>query len=156
MAQPIDAVLTEQEAQDILAAIASIREKLPFLAGLSPAERRRLVKLGNKSQTFVEKALDVATEHSELMPRSLDDNQIEAARRDMELFEMLHPIIQSIRQLRELLEDTQMIAGSEAYATARLAYKSAKANGKGVGLDDVISDLSRQFQRHPKTAPPQD
>lgn len=89
------------------------------------------------------------------MGRSLSDKSIAAAQRDMDLFDALHPILQSISQLRELVEDTQMVAGSEAYATARLAYKSAKTNGKGMGLDDVLNDLSRQFQRTRKTAAPQ-
>ncbi|MEO1297661.1 MAG: hypothetical protein AAFW75_18130 [Cyanobacteria bacterium J06636_16] len=40
-----------------------------------------------------------------------------------------------------------MIAGSEAYAAARLAYSSIKANGRGSGLDDVIDSLSQRFQK---------
>lgn len=153
MVQPLDAVLSETDIQEIMAAIATIRAKLPFLIGLTTAERRSLVKLGSKSQTFVEKALDIATEHSGLMPRSLDEAEIKAAQRDIDLFEALHPILQNISQLRELIGDTQMIAGSEAYATARTAYKSAKLNGKNMGLDEVINDLSRQFQRTRKTTP---
>ncbi len=152
MVQPLDAVLSESDIQEILEAIATIREKLPFLIGLTTDERRSLVKLGRKSQTFVEKALTIATEHSDLMPRSLSNESVAAAQRDMDLFDALHPILQTISQLRELVEDTQMVAGSEAYATARIAYKSAKTNGKGMGLDDVLNDLSRQFQRTRKTA----
>lgn len=155
MIQPLDAALTETDIQEILAAIATIRSKLPFLTGLTTDERRSLFKLGNKSQTFVEKALDVATAYSLLMPRSLSDSDIESARRDMALFEALHPILQNISQLHKLIEDTQTLAGSEAYATARLAYKSAKMNGKGMGLDDILTDLSRQFQRNRKAATPQ-
>ena len=86
------------------------------------------------------------------MGRSLSDESLEAAHRDMALFDTLHPILQSVNQLKELLEDTQMVAGSEAYATARLAYKSAKINGKNMGMDEIIKDLSRQFQKTRKTA----
>jgi hypothetical protein len=65
----------------------------------------------------------------------------------MDLFDALHPILQSVNQLKELLEDTQTLAGSEAYAAARLAYRSAKVNGKNMGMDEIIKDLSRQFQK---------
>ena len=123
---------------------------MPFLVGLTPDDRRKLPKLGRKSQTFVVQALDMAANHSELMPRCLN---VEEARRDVQLFEALNPILQNLSRLRELVEDTQMVAGSEAYAAARLAYNSAKTSGKNMGLDEVVSDLSRQFSRKSRKAP---
>ena len=107
----IDTTLSTAEVEAVLAALDAIRQQLSFLVGLTPTERRQLAKLGRKSQTFVVKALDVATQHSSLMPRCLD---VEEARRDLDLFEALNPILQSLNQLRELVEDTQMVAGSEA------------------------------------------
>lgn len=71
----------------------------------------------------------------------------EEARRDLALFEALNPILQAVNYFKELLEDTQMLAGSEAYAAARLAYNSAKVTGKNRGLDDVMEDLSQQFRK---------
>ena len=142
--QKVSAALSTNDLEDIMDAIAIIREKLPFLSGLTPNERQQLVKLGRKSQTFVSQALDVAETHSDLMPRCLDATE---ARRDLVLFETLNPILQNLNQLCKLVEDTQMIAGSEAYAAARMAYNSIKANGQGSGLDDVIESLSRRFQK---------
>jgi hypothetical protein len=77
---------------------------------------------------------------------------VEEARRDVELFEALNPILQSLTHLRELVEDTQMVAGSEAYAVARVAYNSAKASANGVGLSEVIGDLSQHFTRKTRKA----
>jgi len=58
------------------------------------------------------------------------------------------------KKLKELVEDTQLLAGSEAYAAAaRVAYSSIKTVGKSQGLDEVVSDLGRQFQRTRKTLP---
>lgn len=142
--QSIDATLTQQEIETILAALKIVREQLPFLIGLSTQERRQLSKMGRKSQTFVVRALDMATQHSDVMPRYLN---VEEARRDLALFEALNPILQAVNHLRELIEDTQMLAGSEAYAAARLAYNSAKVSGKNLGLDDIVEDLSYQFRR---------
>jgi hypothetical protein len=47
-----------------------------------------------------------------------------------------------------------MLAGSEAYAAARLAYNSAKVSGKNLGLDDIVEDLSQQFRRTRKGQTP--
>ncbi|NEQ29338.1 MAG: hypothetical protein F6K28_62535, partial [Microcoleus sp. SIO2G3] len=121
-----------------------IREQLPFLVGLSTQERRQLSKMGRKAQTFAVRSLDMAVQHNDVMPRHLN---IEEARRDIALFEALNPILQAVSQLRELIEDTQMLAGSEAYAAARLAYNAAKVSGKNLGLDDILEDLSQQFRR---------
>jgi hypothetical protein len=149
--QMIDATLTQQEIENIVMALITIREQLPFLVGLSTQQRRQISKMGRKAQTFSVRALDMAVQHKDVMPRHLN---IEEARRDIALFEALNPILQAVNHLRELLEDTQMLAGSEAYAAARLAYNSAKVSGKNLGLDDIIEDLSQQFRRTRKVQPP--
>jgi hypothetical protein len=120
--------------------------------GLTPPERRRVAKLGRKSQTFVVQALDAATQYPNLMPGCLDVNE---ARRDLALFEALHPVLQSINQLKELVEDTQMLAGSEAYEAARVAYASIKTIGKSMGLDEVKDELAQQFRKQRKPLPSQ-
>lgn len=76
----------------------------------------------------------------------------EAGRGDLDLFIALTPIVQVLSELFSLAEDTQTITGREAYAAARVAYKSAKAHGRGIGLDDVIDDLSLRFQQKPQPA----
>ena len=149
--RPIDVTLSTAEVEDVLATLDTVRQKLSFLVGLTPTERRQLAKLGRKSQTFVVKALDVASQHSSLMPRCLN---VEEARRDLDLFEALNPVLQSLNQLRELVEDTQMVAGSEAYASARVAYSSLKTVGKSMGLDEVVEDLSQQFRKTRKAQLP--
>lgn len=147
----IDVDLSAADIEEVLASLEAIHKKLSFLIGLTPNERRQIAKLGRKSQTFVAKALDVATQHSNLMPGCLN---IEEARRDLLLFESLNPVLQSISQLKELIEDTQMLAGSEAYAAARVAYSSIKTVGKSRGLDDVVQDLAQQFRRPRRAQPP--
>jgi hypothetical protein len=62
------------------------------------------------------------------------------------------PVVQVISALHSLAEDTPTIAGSEAYAAARVAYKAAKDHGQGMVLNDVIEDLSQRFQQKPHPA----
>jgi hypothetical protein len=148
----IDIDFSAADLADTLSAFEAIRQKLSFLVGLTPDERRRVAKLGRKSQTFVVQALDAATQYSNLMPGCLN---VDEARRDLALFDALHPVLQSINQLKELVEDTQMLAGSEAYEAARVAYASIKTIGKSMGLDEVKDELAQQFRKQRKSSPSQ-
>jgi hypothetical protein len=140
----ISASLPAADQEVVMLAIATIREKLSFLLGLTPEERRGLCRMGDKSRAFVDKALELATQNAELMPRCLD---IDEMRRDLELVEALYPVLLSIAQLQELIEDPYLLAGSEAYAAARMAYNSARANGRGMGLNTTVDQMGRRFER---------
>jgi hypothetical protein len=52
-----------------------------------------------------------------------------------------------LAQLNELVEDTVMEVGSEAYTAALLVYNYAKANGAGSGLDGVVDEMGKRFAR---------
>lgn len=52
----------------MLQAIATIKEKLPFLVDLSADDRKTLPKMGDKSRAFVSKALEVAAQNPEFLP----------------------------------------------------------------------------------------
>ena len=140
----ISASLTPEDKLAVLAAIATIKEKLPFLLGLSPQESKSLLRLGDKSRAFVAKALEVATQNPDFLPRSFD---IEEMRKDVELFEALYPITLALSQLQELLDDTVALAGSEAYMAALAVYNYAKATKGDAGLEAAVDDMARRFAR---------
>jgi hypothetical protein len=139
---PVTVELSIADQEIILAAIATVHDKLPFLDGLSAAERKRMCYMGDKSRSFVNKAVELATQNSELMPRCLDADEL---RRDLELLDALYPIMMSIAKLQELVEDTYRKVGSEVYEAARLAYKSARANGKNAGVNSSVEEMGRRF-----------
>ncbi|MBW4639313.1 MAG: hypothetical protein KME05_13950 [Gloeocapsa sp. UFS-A4-WI-NPMV-4B04] len=148
----ISASLSQADRDGVMKAIATIREKLPFLVDLTTEERRSLPKMGDKSRAFVSKALEVATQNQEFLPRSFD---LEEMRRDVEMFEALYPLLLSLNQLQELMDDTYVAVGSEAYAAALLVYNYAKASGKGAGLDAVVDEMGRRFARKSRSVQPQ-
>ena len=49
----ISASLSQADRDAVMKAIATIREKLPFLVDLTTEERRSLPKMGDKSRAFV-------------------------------------------------------------------------------------------------------
>jgi hypothetical protein len=140
----ISATMTKADRDAVLAAVATIKEKLPFLMDLTPEQRTSLPKMGDKSQAFVNKALEVATQNPDFLPRSFD---LEEMKRDVELFQALYPVFLSLTQLQELVDDTVMAVGSDAYAAALVVYNFAKASGKGSGLDAVADEMGKRFAR---------
>ncbi|MBG1265356.1 hypothetical protein [Nostoc sp. WHI] len=143
----ISATLTPTEKDVVLQAISTIKEKLSFLIDLSSDDRKTLPKMGDKSRAFVSKALEVATQNPEFLPRSFD---LEEMRKDVQLFEALYPVLLSLTQLQELVDDTTLAVGSEAYAAALQVYNYAKASGQGAGLDAMVVEMGERFAR--KTA----
>ena len=140
----ISTSLSPADREAVMAAVSTIREKLPFLLDLSVEERRSLPKMGDKSRAFVSKALEVATQNPDFLPRSFD---IEEMRRDVELFQALHPLLLSLTQLQELLDDTYVAVGSDAYTAGLVVYNYAKNSGQGAGLDAVVDEMGRRFAR---------
>ncbi|MGJ5634638.1 hypothetical protein [Nostoc sp. CALU 1950] len=148
----ISASLAPADKEAVMQAIATIREKLPFLVDLTTEERRTMLKMGDKSRAFVSKALEVATQNPNFLPRSFD---LEEMRRDLALFEALYPVLLSLTQLQELVDDTCIASASEAYAAALAVYSYAKASGDVTGLDAVIDEMGRRFYRRSKKKQPE-
>ena len=140
----ISATLDQADRDAVMAAISTIKDRLPFLLDLAPEERKTLPKMGDKSRAFVSKALEVATQNPDFLPRSFD---LEEMRKDVQLFEALYPLLLSLTQMQELMDDTCMAVGSEAYAAALQVYNYAKVSDQGAGLDSMVEEMGRRFAR---------
>jgi hypothetical protein len=146
----ISATLSPADQQAVRAAVNTIREKLSFLVDLTPEERRTLLKMGDKSRSFVTQALTVGEQNEDILPRSFD---VAEMRKDVDLLAALEPVMASLSQLSELVEDTYMAVGSEAYISALLVYQFARAAGKGAALDGALDALGQRFARKSRSAP---
>ncbi len=147
MSNRISAKLSDKDRAEILEAINLIKAKLPFLTSLTPEERKTMTKMGDRSQAFVTKALEVAKQNPDFLPRSFD---LDEMRFDVELFEAMYPIVAAFAQLDTMLDDTYKIVGSEAYTAALQVYNYAKASGHQAGLAPAIEELGQRFARKPK------
>jgi hypothetical protein len=145
----VSATISEPDLQAVLTAINTIRTKLPFLIDLSPEERRTLPRMGDKSRGFVSQALTIAEQNDDILPRSFDVGEM---RKDMALLTALAPVRAALTQLSELVEDTHMAVGSEAYASALLIYQFARAAGKGAALDGALDGMAQRFARKSRGA----
>jgi hypothetical protein len=149
----VSASLSQTDQQAVLAAIQTIREKLPFLIDLTPDERRRLPKIGDTGHNFAAQALTIATQNQDILPRSFDLAEFQ---QDADLLAALRPVVMALTQLQELVEDTYLEVGSEAYAAALTVYGYAKASDKGAALDSLLADMKRRFKRSTGKSDPTD
>ncbi len=140
----VSATLTPEDVEAILGAIATIKERLPFLLSMTSEESKALQRLGDRSRGFVAKALELATQHPEILPGLFDRQEMAD---DWELFEALYPIQKALEELTAQVSDTTAIAGSEAYGAARLVYNYAKAGNLDGELEPYLEDLSKRFRR---------
>src|SRR5437870_9625649 len=118
----VSATLLTADQEAVMTALGVIRERLPFLIDLTTAERVILPKLGDKTQRFVRKAVDIALQHPELLPAGFLDEM----RKDAQLLEGLSPIRLAIDLLQKQIDDTVVQLGAEAYAAARTVYAVTK------------------------------
>ncbi len=144
----ISAELSASDLAEVKAAIETIRTKLPFLVNLTAEERQAYAKMGDKTVAFVSKALAYAKENPMLCPPYLDVAEFE---KDMQLVESLDSILRPLSAITEGLDDTTMLAGSEAYAAALIFYNSVKVASKMniPGTDAIYNDLSARFPGRP-------
>jgi hypothetical protein len=116
----------------------------PYLLALTPAERRELPKMGEKTINFVEKAYDFAQKNPALFPAYLS---LDAFGVDFGDAHRLWTLLNTVQQLEEGVDDTEMIAGSEAYQSALVFYKSVKmAAAQDIpGAKAVYEELKTRF-----------
>lgn len=140
----LSVTLTPAAITAIKAAIATVDTQLPFLIGLTNAERKALPKIDVNNKVFVEDALTAINNNGGILPNYI--NAVEIGK-DLELFEQLDELVQLVGQLYDKLKDTQMLAGSEAYVSSLVAYKLfASAADAGLpGAESIYNQLKQRF-----------
>ena len=146
----INITLTSEQKAAIIAAVEGLETVLPFRVSLDKIERRRLFKLGSKSEGFVRGALEAARNHTQFIPPSIALTDLD---RDEELREMLLTCVQRVGALYTQLVDTHTLVGSDLMAGAVQIYRALQANGQGAGIDNTIQTLKQRFERPRQPAP---
>jgi hypothetical protein len=147
----VSAVLSQADRDAVVAAIETIRAKLPFLVNLTPDQRRAMLKLGDKSVAFVNRASEVAAQNTGLLPAAFE---LAEWQKDADLLLALRSIEVALNPLSEAIDDTLMVVGSEAYVAALSAYQYLKAGNQAGQLDGLLDELGRRFARRAKAPPP--
>ncbi|MGM8360706.1 hypothetical protein ACSV4D_02200 [Flavobacterium sp. ARAG 55.4] len=153
----VNTTATAAQLTAVKAAFQTILTNLPFLVGLTADERKSLNAIDVNNKAFAEDALSAAVNNATLVPGYIS---VPTMQNDLTLFAQMDEISGLANQLCERIEDTKMLAGSEAYNTALSLYKSfGTAADAGVqGADSIVDKLKTRFatksSSDPVTAPP--
>lgn len=140
----LSVVLTQTQIDAVRTAINTINTNLPMLLGLTLEERKTLPKVDVNNKIFVEDAINAMENNPTLLPAYFSVTEL---KKDLTLYQQLEPLLLEINKLAEKIDDTQMLAGSEAYVTALAAYRNFEAAAKaGIqGADSIYELLKARF-----------
>ncbi|MCB1062168.1 MAG: hypothetical protein KDN20_04505 [Verrucomicrobiae bacterium] len=144
----ISAELTQQQVDDISAAIQTIRDNLDFLISLSAQDRREMPKLGDKTLAFDEKCASHMAAHPELVPGFVDTAEVA---KDRALRIPLANVERLLTELCDAVSDTLLQVGSEIYMADLSFYASVRdAARRNIPAADVIyAELQERFPGRP-------
>lgn len=137
--------IPESDVKQVLEYLGKIQEILkPYLIALSPDERQKMLKMGDKTVSFVEKTLDYVRSNPEFVPAYMNVLEFE---KDATAVKNLNVMLNPIMQLEQGIDDTEMLAGSEAYTASLIYYNSVKQATKNnvPNAAAIYDDLSKRF-----------
>ena len=148
----ISVSLTPEAEQQVRTGINMILEAMPFLVGLTAAERVNLPKMNVNNKVFTEDAINAALNNPTLFPNFVN---VDEMNNDLRLFEKMDELVVVLRQLLERVSDTQLLAGSEAYSSALAVSKiiGAAADAGIEGTKAVYEQLKARFTRPASVVP---
>lgn len=125
----------------------------PYVITLNTEDRKSLLKMSDKSVSFVTKSLEYTKTNPEFVPAflSVADMQVDA-----DAVNTLQPLLRQVQQIADNLDDTVMLSGSEAFTAALLYYNNVKQALKGnvPNAKTVYDDLSQRYPGHVAAAKP--
>jgi hypothetical protein len=120
----ISTSISNDETKEILDAIRFIDKKLPDLITVSDLEQSMFYKSKSDTIEFVLENLKIATQHPEIVP---EDVNVEEIRKDVDLIKSIDKILIPLKGLMKKLEDSRLVAGTEAYLPSIAIYNAYKA-----------------------------
>lgn len=120
----ISTTISKKDIKEIQDAINFIDDKLPDLDTLTSEERAALPKMEKNTINFVLESLVEAEKYPEQIPQNIEVDEI---RKDVELINSIYKILDPLQKLAKKLEDSALLAGSEAYLPSIGIYNAMKA-----------------------------
>ncbi len=111
--------LTDGQVASAIETINQLKAILPALPGLTPLERKRLSKLGQKSRGFADAAIEAVKADPGLLPRSIS---LESLIQQDALHRQLSLVETHVSELQARLEDALCLIGNHIFGTCRTVY----------------------------------
>lgn len=124
--------------------LAALEREFAGLIAMTPAQRRKIKRMGDKSEAFCRLALHGVAGNPQIVPPSLD---VAAAQADLVALEQLRPRLHRLQRLTERAQDTEIALGSDIMACALQGYALLKVAGKNQGLEGLRRELGNRFTK---------
>ena len=137
---------TADDLSAITAALAVLEQRFAKLVALTPKQRQRLFKMGNKTEKFCRETLHVLDKNRQLVPPAMDLPKALSALRTID---ELRPRTRQILRRAERMRDTELALGADVATAARRGYKEMGEHGDQHGLTGLRQTLSVRFKKRP-------
>ncbi len=142
--------LSNEQLAQAEQAVTALEQALAGLVSLSIGERRRLTKMGQKSEVFCRQTLRVLAQNPQIVPPGL---ALAEAQADLLALDQLAPLLDRVQRLAERGRDTEMALGADVMDAALEGYALLRVSGKQQGLDGLRKELSSRWARSRSDAP---
>ena len=146
----VSLVLSNEQLAQAEQAVTTLEQALAGLVSLSIGERRRLPKMGQKSEVFCRQTLRVLAQNPQVVPPGL---ALAEAQADLLALDQLAPLLDRVQRLAERGRDTEMALGADVMDAALEGYALLKVSGKQQGLDGLRKELSSRWARSRSAEP---
>lgn len=147
--------ISAEDQQAIEDALTTLKNKLqPYLHPLTPQDRKELPKMNDGTAPFVTKALEYANSNSSFVPAFMSTGEL---KKDVDAVNTLTRYLRRVEEIRDLLDDTVMLAGSEAYVAALAFYNAVKLGARMniSGAGPIYEDLKKRFVKQGNSTEPE-
>src|SRR5690606_23258760 len=148
----INLTLTDAQVQAVDQAVTDLEAQLVDLIAMSTEQRRKLTRMGDKSEAFCRQALSVLAQNPQVVPPSLN---LAGAQSDLTTLDQLRPRLQRLQRLAERAADTETALGSDIMRCALDGYALLKVSGRNQGLEGLLKELGVRFAKSGKAIMPE-
>jgi hypothetical protein len=147
-----DFVLSEAQLASVDNALFDLETQLAGLIAMTSTQRRKLARMGDKSEAFCRQALSVLGQNPQVVPPSLN---LVGAQLDLTTLDQLRPRLHRLQRLAERAADTETALGSDIMRCALDGYALLKVSGRNQGLEGLLKELGVRFAKSGKAIVPE-
>lgn len=145
----IDFTLDDAQLAASLQALTDLETQLSGLVAMSAVQRRKLARMGDKSEAFCRQTLSVLAQNPQVVPPSL---KLAEAQADLVALDGLRPLVLRLQRLAERANDTGIALGSDVMRCALDGYALLKVSGRNQGLEGLRKELGSRFARSARSS----
>lgn len=151
MENKVDVTISDATVAQFITKLDELKALVPFLISLSPKERKSKQRMGRGRVAFVTNALEGAKLNDAIKPKY---GNIANAEKDLVACAQLDKIVYPLLEFTQMITDTRVQAGSEAYNVALKIYNEAAeaVKEKVPGVEVIYNQLKQQFEQSDNTS----